>query len=174
MRADGVRRGLRAAGAIGLLVVGVGLLWPPGSAPAAPSVSALRAAVLSRARASRTTSNRAAREPSALERRFGVAIESLRTTAAGYMLDLRLRVLDPREAAPLLARRLQPRVVTGDGVELSVPVAPKLGALRQTAPSARPDGRYFALFANPGQRVRPGDRVSVELGGLLAREVPVE
>jgi hypothetical protein len=105
---------------------------------------------------------------------MGVVIESLRATAAGYMLDLRLRVLEPRRAAALLARRLEPRLVTADGVVLSVPVAPKLGALRQTALAAKPDGRYFVLFANPGQRVRRGDRVSVELGELLAREVAVE
>lgn len=155
-------------------ILGIGVSWPPGSAPAAPSESALRAAVLQRARASRHPDARVRREPTPPERRSGVAIESLRTTAGGYLLDLRLRVLEPLEAAPLLARGLRPRVVSADGAVLTVPVAPKLGALRQTASVARADGSYFVLFANPGQRVRRGERVTVELGELRVEGVVVE
>jgi hypothetical protein len=174
MRADFTRRALRAVFALVAAILGVGVLWPPASAPAAPSESALRAAVLQRARASRPAVDRVRRDPTPLERRFGVVIDSLSTTAGGYMLDLRLRVLEPVAAAPLLARRLRPRVVTADGSALTVPVAPKLGALRQTAAAAKADGRYFALFANPGQRVRRGERVEVELGELRVEGVVVE
>jgi hypothetical protein len=174
VRAELVRRGLRACVAIAAALACAGMLWPPGNEPAAPSRSALRAAVIESARASREREAAAPREPSALERRFGVSIESLRTTAGGYLLDFRMRVLDPRRAAPLLARHVRPRVVTSDGTVLTVPVAPKLGALRQTATAARAGSTYFVLFANPGQRVRRGERVSVELGELQARGVGVE
>ncbi len=174
MRADIVRRGLRASLALGAAVASAGMLWPPGNAPASPSRSALRAAVIESARASREREAVTPREPSALERRFGVSIEGLRITAGGYLLDFRMRVLEPLRAAPLLARQVQPRVVTSDGTVLAVPVAPKLGALRQTATAARAGSTYFVLFANPGQRVRRGERVSVELGALQARGVLVE
>jgi hypothetical protein len=130
--------------------------------------------VIESAKASREREAVAAREPSALERRFGVSIESLRITAGGYLLDFRMRVLEPLRAAPLLARQVQPRVITSDGTVLAVPVAPKLGALRQTATVAKAGSTYFVLFANPGQRVRRGERVSVELGALQARGVLVE
>lgn len=165
---------LRASLVIGAAVASAGMLWPPGDAPPAPSRGALRSAVLESARASREREAVARREPTALERRFGVSIESLRTTAGGYLLDFRMRVLDPLRAAPLLARPLQPRVLTSDGTVLAVPVAPKLGALRQTATAARAGATYFVLFANPEQRVRRGERVSVELGALQAQGVVVE
>jgi len=174
VRADVVRRGLRASLALGAALASAGMLWPPGNALAPPSPSALRAAVIESAKASRERDAAPQREPSALERRFGVSIESLRTTAGGYMLDFRMRVLEPLRAAPLLARQLQPRVITSDGAELAVPVAPKLGALRQTTSAAKAGSSYFVLFANPGQRVRRGERVSVELGALQARGVLVE
>jgi hypothetical protein len=172
--AELLRYGLRASLAIGAAVASAGMLWPPGNAPVSPSRSVLRAAVIESARASREREVAPPREPSALERRFGMSIESLRTTAGGYLLDLRMRVLEPRRAAPLLARHVHPRVVTSDGVVLAVPVAPKLGALRQTATAVRTGSAYFILFANPGQRVRRGERVSVELGALQARGVVVE
>jgi hypothetical protein len=90
------------------------------------------------------------------------------------MLDLRLRALDARRAGPLLARQLSPRVTLEDGTALSVPVAPKLGALRQTTAAVRADSLYFVLFANPAKRVRSGDRVGVELGGMHMGEVVVQ
>jgi hypothetical protein len=174
VRADVVRHGLRASLAIGAAVASAGMVWPPGNVPAPPSRSALRAAVIESARASRQREAAPPREPSGLERRFGVSIESLRTTAGGYLLDFRMRVLEPRRAAPLLARQVQPRLITSDGTVLAVPVAPKLGALRQTATTAKAGSTYFVLFANPAQRVRRGERVSVELGPLQARGVMVE
>ncbi len=103
-----------------------------------------------------------------LARRFGVAELRVRRSAAGHLLDLRYRVLDPAKAAPLHARAQKPILVDErSGRKLVVPTTPKAGALRSTAPPKA--GRiYFALFANPGGAVRRGDQVSVVMGELRA------
>jgi hypothetical protein len=157
-----------------LAVAFIGTLWAPGNAASEPSASALRRALVESARASRDREPRLPGAGSALELRSGVAVDGLRSSAGGYMLDLRLRVLDARKAAPLLGRKHQPRLIASDGSVLRVPVAPKLGALRQAPAALEPGATYFALFANPGQKIQRGDRVRVELSDSWALEVVVE
>jgi hypothetical protein len=49
----------------------------------------------------------------------------------------------------------------------------KVGALRQTAPPALGQ-EYWMVFSNKGNLVRPGDRVSVQIGSFRADGLVVE
>jgi hypothetical protein len=110
----------------------------------------------------------------ALVRRWGIRIESLRLTAAGYMLDIRYRVVDARKARPLFARKTKP-VLTDEasGARLAVPVPPKTGALRNSN-EPRAGRTYFMFFANPGRFVAPGNRVTLTIGAFSVSGITVE
>lgn len=115
---------------------------------------------------------------SALEKKWGIQIIGLRTSAAGYMLDWRFRVLDPEKAFPLLMRHVDRYlVVEKSGAVLRVPFTDKLGSMRATVRTANMIKKfkiYAGLFANPGQHVQPGDKVSVVIGNFMADNVVVQ
>lgn len=115
-----------------------------------------------------------ATDPAGLEQRWGIKIESLRLTAAGYMLDFRYRVLDASKAAPIFVRKTKPFLRDeASGAVVAVPVPPKIGALRNTNDPKQ--GRtYFMFFANPGRFIKKHRHVTVTIGefsvsGLVVR-----
>ena len=58
-------------------------------------------------------------------------------------------------------------------MKLVVPQMEKIGQLRQSsAPIA--GKQYWMAFSNSGRRVRPGDRVDVEIGNFRAQGLVVE
>jgi len=104
------------------------------------------------------------RENTFMKRQWGVEPIYVRQTAAGYMLEFRYKVLDAEKAKPLFERRTKPALThVESGAKLIVPTPPKTGALRNSnLPLA---GRvYWMYFANPGQLVKPGDHVNIEIG----------
>ncbi len=108
------------------------------------------------------------RQKTFLKRTWGVEPLFVRQTAAGYMLEFRYKVLDADKAKPLFERRTKPVLThTETGAQFIVPTPAKTGALRNSnLPIA---GRtYWMFFANPGKRVQPGDRVSIEIGEFRA------
>ena len=106
---------------------------------------------------------------------LGVQVLNLRRVAGGYMLDLRYRVLDPVQAADVVDRSGDLRLVDPvRGAEFRVPSPPKVGSLRQSTPRPERGRVYFALFANPGRFLRPGDPVTVRLGDRCRADVGVE
>ena len=109
-----------------------------------------------------------------LVKKWGIRIESMRLTSAGYMLDFRYTVVDARKAKPLFERKTKP-VLRDDatGAEMSVPVPPKTGALRNSnEPKA---GRsYFMFFANPGRFITPGRLVTVTIGAFRVSGIRVD
>lgn len=106
--------------------------------------------------------------------RWGVRVLGIRTSAEGYMLDFRYRVLDAAKAAPLLDRRIKPYLlVEKSEAKLAVPVSSKIGALRQNSRSVKQDRNYFVMFANPGRHVKAGDRVKVVIGEFSSGELVV-
>jgi hypothetical protein len=116
-------------------------------------------------------------EPSAssIEEIWGVQVHGIRRAAVGYMLDFRYRVLDAEKAAPILDRRITPYVrVAKTGARLLVPQAPKLGSMRQTSFAVKADRDYFIVFANPYQKVRAGDQVTVVVGDFVSQPLIVE
>lgn len=108
------------------------------------------------------------------EERWGVEVLGVTRTSAGYMLDLRYRVVDPDKAAPLLARGVRTRLVDeATGAEHFVPNAPKVGPLRQTTTRPRAGQTYFALFANPGKALASGALVTILLGDFELPHVAI-
>lgn len=115
--------------------------------------------------------------PAAAQEAFGIAVEGLRLSAAGSMLDLRYRVIDPIKAAPMLDGKIQPALLDAShDARLGVPDTPVLGRIRQTSRNNKilTDRTYFIMFGNPGKVVRSGDRVSLLLGSVRVADLTVQ
>lgn len=110
------------------------------------------------------------------EERLGVKIRGVRLSAAGFMLDLRYRVLDAAKAAPLLDRKVQPYLQDGSGARLGVPASPKVGPLRSTRRGGEilMDRDYSMLFGNPGRYLKPGSKVTLVVGEQKLENLIVE
>ena len=114
-------------------------------------------------------------QKSLYENKWGVKVESIRLSSAGYMLDFRYRILDPQKAAALLSRQVEPYLVDQEsGAKLIVPAPPKVGSLRQKSYQPISDKVYFILFSNPGRLVKPGNKVTVVIGDFRAEDLAVE
>lgn len=110
------------------------------------------------------------------EAQYGIRIEGLQLSAAGSMLDLRYRVVDPVKAAPILDPKLQPYLLDeARGAKLGVPVSPVLGRIRQTSRNnvIHTDRTYFVMFGNPGKALHSGDKVTLQLGQMKITDLVV-
>ena len=106
--------------------------------------------------------------------KWGIEPVSLRLTAAGQMLDFRYRVTDPGKAAPFFYSRNKPVLVDqASGKKLSVPVAPKVGSLRQKTVKPEVSRVYFILFGNPGV-AKEGSKVTLIVGDIRLENLTVE
>ena len=125
-----------------------------------------------------TCSSRRTGEPPAnntfMKREWGIEILYVRQTAAGYMLEFRYKVVDAEKAKALFERQLKPMLTHAEsGAQLIVPTPAKTGALRNSNPPK--DGHtYWMFFANPGQFVKPGDHVSIEIGDFVVENLVVQ
>jgi hypothetical protein len=109
------------------------------------------------------------------EEKWGVQIASIRMSAAGRIVDFRYRVIDPEKAALLGDRRVQPVLIDQtSGRKLAVPVAPKIGSLRQTSVKLTAGRIYFVLFSNSEQLIKSGSKVAVVIGDFRAENLMVE
>jgi len=109
------------------------------------------------------------------EKDGGIRVLSIRQSSAGYMLDFRYKVIDPKKAALFINRGNKPLLnVLKNGSILQVPVSSKIGPLRQSAQFAKAGKNYFMLFANPGRMVKPGDKVKVNIGDFKSKTLMVE
>lgn len=109
-----------------------------------------------------------------MEERWGLRVQSVRQSAAGYMLDVRLHVADAEKAAPLFSAQIKPQLVDlATGAVMSVPTVPKIGSMRSTRKPLQGRG-YAMLFANPQQHVKPGAKVLVIMGEFRAEALVVE
>jgi hypothetical protein len=106
-------------------------------------------------------------------KRWGIRIESVKLTAAGYMLDFRYQVIDVRKAKPLFVRKTKP-VLTDEktGMRLAVPTPPKTGALRNSYDPIA-GKTYFMFFGNPGHLVAAGQTVTITIGEFSVKSVRV-
>ena len=107
--------------------------------------------------------------------KLGVEVTALRLSAAGYMLDLRYRIVDTAKATALLDRKVAPYLIEQvSGARLMVPNTPKLGPLRQTGKSANSHRTRFVFFANPGRFIKAGDKVTLVAGNTKIGNLIVE
>ena len=103
-----------------------------------------------------------------------IKIEAVRLTAAGHYVDLRYRVLDAARANELLGPGVKPVLIDeANGATMGVPMTAKLGPLRQTQATQRPDHLYFVMFLNSAG-LTPGSKVTAQLGGITLANLTVE
>jgi hypothetical protein len=122
-----------------------------------------------------------AARPAPVERAMedlGIEFVALRLTAADYMVDLRYRVKDAEKSKGVVQQSVHPVLVneaTGD--RYYVPIAPKIGTLRQTATAkspVQPGKIYFMLFANPDRKLRVGEKVTLYAGDSVVKGLVVQ
>ncbi len=105
---------------------------------------------------------------------WGIDELKVKYTESGEIVRFSYRVLDPAKAAPLHDKQLKPSLIDPQaGVKLVVPQLEKVGSLRQ-ASTPISGKNYWMAFSNSGRRVRPGDRVNVEIGDFHAINLVVE
>lgn len=110
-----------------------------------------------------------------VEEQWGVDEFSVRLSSAGYMLDVRYRVTDTIKAMPLFSRKLRPFIINeASGDKYGVPASPKIGYLRQ-APSVLKENKvYFLFIANPGKRLKKGDKLTLVIGDFRVEHLTIE
>ena len=105
---------------------------------------------------------------------WGVDSLKVKYTESGEIIRFSYRVLDPAKAAALNDKKSEPFLYDPQaGVKLVVPRMEKVGQLRQSSTPIAGKS-YWMAFSNSGRRVRPGDRVSVEIGQFHAINLAVE
>jgi hypothetical protein len=113
--------------------------------------------------------------PESLESKWGAAVSSTRLSAGGYMIDFRYKVLDPVKAAPLAKRENKAYLIDqATGAKFLVPTTPKVGALRQNPRQLEAGKIYFMFFANPGNYLKAGSKVTVVIGDYRVENLVVE
>lgn len=97
----------------------------------------------------------------ALEGQYGLRVNLIGVTAAGGMIDLRLKVLDAEKARALLEGQAQfpALAVAGSHKLLTAPEEAQEQGL-----TLEDNGMVYVLFPNGGNAVKPGDRVTVVFG----------
>lgn len=104
-----------------------------------------------------------------------ITVTAVRLSAAGYMIDVRYRVLDVERAWHAFNRKQRPLMHhETSGSTLIVPAPAYVGPLVQTSERPKPDRIYFIFFANPGRLVQAGDRVTIEIAGRSYGPLRVE
>ncbi len=105
---------------------------------------------------------------------WGVDSLRVKTVESGELVRFTWRVLDADKAKTLHDKKLEPSLIDPQaGVKLVVPSLEKVGQLRQTG-TPQAGKSYWMAFSNKGRRVKPGDRVTVEIGHFQAVNLVVE
>ena len=105
---------------------------------------------------------------------WGVDALSVKAVESGQMIRFSYYVLDAKKAAPLNDKKSSPALIDQHArVSLSIPSMENVGQLRQS--STPESGKsYWMVFANKGKVVKPGDRVSVQIGKFHVDGLEVE
>jgi len=113
-----------------------------------------------------------------LTEQYGIEVVGIRSTAAGYMLDFRYKVLDPAKAAGLFREGTKPYLIDQrSDVHVGVPAPAKVGALRTSYRSfgeVTPGQQCFIIFANPARYIKPGNKVTVVLDDVKITDLVVK
>jgi hypothetical protein len=95
---------------------------------------------------------------------WGVDSMQAHQTNAGNLIRFSYRVVDTSKAQALIDKAATPLMVAPEAnVVLQVPVMDKVGSLRQST-DLDTGKTYWMVFSNKGNRVKPGDHVSVVVG----------
>ena len=114
------------------------------------------------------------RPPQLVADQIGIAVQGVHLSSAGYVLDMRFRVLDIDKAGAMLSRQAKPYVIVEkSGIKLGVPVSYKLGPLRQSTTHPEDERIYFTFFTNPGRHVKSGDVIRLVVGEYTTEPITV-
>jgi hypothetical protein len=111
-----------------------------------------------------------------LVKTYGIVIVSLQPTAAGQLLDLRYKVVNPAlakaffKSTPGVEFRLSK---VKEPHELAVPET-DLGKLKNKAVKPKMNQIFYVLFENPGARIKKGDQVTLIVGKIELDTIIVE
>jgi hypothetical protein len=112
---------------------------------------------------------------SAVEERIGIRVVAIRSSADGFMLDFRYRVVEPDRALLVMDRSIKPYVIDeASGARFVIPSSPKVGPMRQTTRYPESGRVYWLLFANPARFIKPGNLVTVVIGDFRLEHLVVE
>lgn len=100
---------------------------------------------------------------SVLEEQYGLRVNLVAVTAAGGLVDLRLKILDGSKAKALLGdpNNLPAVLVPDKDITLELPDEAKSQEIR-----FEDDGNYFMMFPNTANAVKPGTPVNILFGNL--------
>jgi hypothetical protein len=106
----------------------------------------------------------------AIEAAYGIRFTSVDVTAAGGMIQLRYQVLDSDKTAIVHDQNAAPYVVDSRGVKYADPGMVGHSHIGPTRAAGTSD---FVLLANARGGVKPGSAVTIKVGSLELRNVPV-
>jgi hypothetical protein len=105
---------------------------------------------------------------------WGIDNIHVRKTASGALIRLSYRVADVNKAKVLNDEKAKAYLIDQKtGAALQIPTMANIGQLRQTAPP-QAGLEYWMVFSNKGNRVKPGDRVSLVVGNIWINGLVVE
>lgn len=98
----------------------------------------------------------------------------MRASGAGHMIDLRYRVTDADKAKTLFERKTKPYLLDQDsGRRVNVASSSQSGPLRNS--NTPQQGRtYVMLFANAGNTIAAGDKVTLVIGDVTVEDLVVQ
>jgi len=106
---------------------------------------------------------------------LGIELQGVRFASAGYMMDFRYTVVDPKYAGPMFDDSIIPYLVhEKTGARFSIPNPAKVGPLRSSTEKPKAGKRYFMFFANPGRYVKSGDLVTIVIGPFKFEHLQVQ
>lgn len=107
-----------------------------------------------------------------LAEQYGVRVNLIAVTAAGGLVDLRLKILDAEKASLLLQDSSDfPSLVVGGGKAMLTAPEDSSGQLLN---SLMDDGNLFLAFPNVGGVVKPGMLVTVQFGEINLEPITVK
>ena len=108
---------------------------------------------------------------STLEKKYGLRVNLVAVTAAGGMVDVRLKIVDAEKARSLLRdkKKFPVLLVSGSEITLNVSEVTKSEEIK-----FENDGNLFLLFPNIGNAVKPGTSVIFIFGDTALEPLKVK
>ncbi len=149
-----------AIGVVALAVLVVGILFARGWRPESNDTGAKPAA----------TSAAGMPTSAAIEAKFGVRFLGVDVTSGGGMIQLRYQVLDSDKTAAIHEPDVAPFVIDSSGAKYA---DPGMVGHSHVAKTQSPGTSDYILLANARGGVKPGSIVTIKVGELELRNVPV-
>jgi hypothetical protein len=105
-----------------------------------------------------------------LEAQYGLQVQLVAATAAGGLVDLRLKIVDAAKAKALLDDQANfPSLLAGDGVVLQIS-----GDVAEQEIQFEDGKSIFVLYPNAQNVVKPGEPVAIQFGDLQLEAIPAK